>query len=275
MLVISLSTIPSRFAQLGETLDCLLAQTAQVDAINLYIPAHYNRFPDWDGQVPDVPDGITIRRTDQDFGPATKVLAAAREFAGQNCEILFCDDDRAYPPDWAAGFLAARSAHQDCAIAALGFHANEGARNLQPRALRRWRITDLEFQARFFMRKITSRLTGRAVTEPGRRVWKRSGYVDIFEGCGGVLVRPEFFDDTAFDIPDLARSVDDVWLSGMLAAHGVPIWLDGNRYEPENTAAECFDPLVTSVIDGADRADSNRAAIQYLQKTYGIWPDSR
>ena len=113
------------------------------------------------------------------------------------------------------------------------------------------------------------------MTEPGRRVWKRSGYVDIFEGCGGVLVRPEFFDDTAFDIPDLARSVDDVWLSGMLAAHGVPIWLDGNRYEPENTAAESFDPLVTSVIDGADRADSNRAAIQYLQKTYGIWPDSR
>ena len=168
-----------------------------------------------------------------------------------------------------------RKSRPDCAIAALGFHANEGARNLQPRAVRRWRITDLEFQARFFMRKITSRRSGHPVVEPGRRVWKRSGYVDIFEGCGGVLVKPEFFNKAAYDIPDLARSVDDVWLSGMLAAHDVPIWLNANIHEPANTAAEEFDPLVTSVIDGADRAGSNLAAIRYLQDTYGIWPDSK
>ena len=275
MYVISLSTIPSRFAKLAETLECLLAQTVKPDSINLYIPECYNRFPDWDGQLPDVPKGISIRRTEKDYGPATKVLAAVQDFAGQDCDILFCDDDRAYPADWAAGFLKAREAQPDCAIAALGFHANEGKRTLNPRAVRRWRITDLEFQARFFMRKITSRLTGRPLIEPGRRVWKSAGYVDIFEGCGGVLVRPEFFDKAAFDIPDLARSVDDVWLSGMLAARDVPIWLAANIREPANTAAEPFDPLVTSVIDGADRADANQAAIAYLQSRYGIWPEAR
>ena len=273
MLVISLSTIPSRFASIGETLDCLLSQTRKADQINLYIPESYTRFPEWDGALPDVPQGVTIRRVEQDLGPATKVLAAAKEFRGQDCDILFCDDDRAYPRDWAAGFMKARKAHPNCAIATLGFHANDGAREMQPRAVRRWRITDLEFQSRFFMRKITARLTGRRPIEPGRRVWKRSGYVDIFEGCGGVLVRPDFFDDTAFDIPALARHVDDVWLSGMLARKSVPIWLNANIREPGHTKAEAHDPLVTAVIDGADRAASNAAAIDYSQQTYGIWPD--
>ena len=87
MLIVSLSTIPPRFDKIGETLKSLLNQSVKADHIYLYIPETYRRFPDWDGQLPHVPDGITIRRTDIDLGPATKVLPAARAHrgAGSGC----------------------------------------------------------------------------------------------------------------------------------------------------------------------------------------------
>jgi hypothetical protein len=60
-------------------LECLLRQTAQVDRVILYLPKHYRRFPDYDGHLPDVPDGVEIHQTEVDYGPATKILPAAHE----------------------------------------------------------------------------------------------------------------------------------------------------------------------------------------------------
>lgn len=139
MLIITLSSIPPRFSRIGPCLQSLLAQTAEIDGIYLYIPLSYRRFPDWDGALPEVPDGVEIRRCDEDFGPATKVLPAVREFAGRDCDILFGDDDRAYEPGWAADFLRARDRHPGCAIARRGLMADRmvgttHARALQPRA---------------------------------------------------------------------------------------------------------------------------------------------
>lgn len=276
MLIVTLSSIPPRFSKIGATLQSLLRQTAQIDRIFLYIPNAYRRFPDWDGRLPDVPDCVEIRRTKADLGPATKVLAAAMEFRGQDVDLLLCDDDRLYPPGWAAGLMKDRAAHPGAAIANLGVQAymltaSTQPRVHQPRAERSWRITDLEFQAKFLWRQICAGRNWRQVDEPRRRVFKRSGYVDIFEGCAGVLVRPEYFDDVAYDIPAVLWTVDDVWLSGMLARAGVPIWLHGNVHEPDDTEAEVHEPLVTSVVDGADRRTANRMAVEYMQKTFGVW----
>ena len=76
-LIVSLSSIPPRFHKIGATLQALLGQSARIDRICLYIPEVYRRFPDWDGSLPEVPEGIEIHRTEADLGPATKVLAAA------------------------------------------------------------------------------------------------------------------------------------------------------------------------------------------------------
>lgn len=276
MLIVSLSSIPPRFGKIGESLQSLLGQTAKIDKIYLYIPNHYNRFPDWDGSLPQVPEGVEIRRTDKDLGPATKVLAAAREFRGQDVDILLCDDDRRYERNWAKGLLRGKAQHPGAAIAYLGLQAHmistsTTPRTHQPRAERSWRITDVEFQLTFLWRQILAGRNWRQVGEPRRRVFKKSGYVDIFEGCAGVLLRPEFFDDVAYDIPPVLRSVDDVWLSGMLARADVPIWLQGNIHEPACTEAEAFDPLVTSIVDGADRATANRLAVEYMQENFGVW----
>lgn len=277
MLIISLSSIPPRFSQIGPTLQSLRAQKDPADRILLYIPRRYRRFPDWDGALPEVPEGVKIRRVDNDLGPATKVLCAAREYQGQDVDILFCDDDRFYPPDTVTRFTHLRTQHPDCAIALVGRQAetigeSSGRRDRQPRAVRRWRATDVEFQLRFLWSQIRAGRNWRRVAAPHRRVYKRSGYVDIFEGCGGVLVRPEFFDEMAYDIPPVLWTVDDVWLSGMIARKGVPIWLQANLMDPPETDADALSPLAFSVIEGADRGVANRMALKYMQDHFGIWP---
>nr|MDJ0827496.1 glycosyltransferase family A protein [Rhodobacter sp.] len=145
MLVITLSSVPPRFGKIGATLESLAGQGAE--KVLLYIPETYRRFPDWDGTLPKVPEGVEIRRLDEDFGPATKVLGAAREFRRQDVDLLFCDDDQRYGPGWAQTFLDLKARHPGAVIATLGFHAYDAAggsraRDLQPRALRRWRVTE-------------------------------------------------------------------------------------------------------------------------------------
>jgi len=276
MLVISLSSVPPRFDKIGPTLESLLAQAAQVDHILLYIPESYGRFPDWDGALPDVPDGVEIRRVACDLGPATKALGAIAEFQGQDADILFCDDDRYYAADWAQRFVDLKTQHPGHCLCTLGMQAYLEAggnpeRALQPRAMRRWRVTDIGFQLRYLWQDIRARNRRHQVPQPARRVFRRSGYVDIFEGCGGVLIRPEWFDDQASDIPRLAWGVDDVWLSGMIARKGIPIWLQGGILDPRDTEAEPHAPLARTPLDGADRKTQNRAAIAHMRETYGIW----
>jgi hypothetical protein len=273
--VISLSTIPSRFSALDATLQRLLAQTHPAEQILLYIPHRYRRFPDWDGRLPRVPEGVEIRRS-EDWGPATKVLAAAKDFAGEPVEIVFCDDDRLYSKRLVSGFLRTRAKRPDAVIANLGFNheyepflESNGAGRPQPSAVRFWRATDIEFQLRLLLRQIKARR--RDVQTPFRRVYKIGGYVDIFEGCGGAMVRPEFFDADFYEIPPVLWSVDDFWLSGMFRAKGIGIWLRGNRSEPPLTSADTADPLWDAVIDGVGRFEANVQAGRYFQDTFGIW----
>ena len=78
-MIISLTSIPPRFGGLGPALGSLADQGA--DAVWLWIPHTYDRFPDWDGTLPDVPAGITIRRCETDHGPATKSIPALKQLA--------------------------------------------------------------------------------------------------------------------------------------------------------------------------------------------------
>jgi len=272
MLVASLSSIPPRFGAISLTLESLLGQSARPDRVILWIPQAYRRFADWDGSLPAVPEGVEIARTEDDLGPATKILPATRAFRGQDVDLLLCDDDRAYAPEWAAEFLAAKHDHPGCAIAKRGLLADRiagtaSARALQPRALPRTESEDWEYRAKRLWARIT------AQPRPERRLFKQSGYIDCFEGCSGVLLRPEFFDDADFDIPEVAWAVDDVWLSACLARKGVPIWLIANTVTPLNTAAQAQAPLADAVIAGAGRGQANRDAIRAMQDRFGIWLD--
>lgn len=277
MLIVSLSSIPSRFDLLEPTLNCLLRQTAPVDRIELYIPHSYRRFPDWDGTLPRVPEGVDIIRCEADLGPATKVLYAAKRYRGQDVDILLCDDDRRYPPHWAQIYVDARKGHPGVCLAIAGFEADRYGQSRmqgrpQPRARRRSRAMDLGFQVRMAWEFVFPPVERKYLREPTRRLFRHSGYVDCFEGFAGAMVRPEFFDDAAFDIPPVVWTVDDVWLSGHLARMGVPIWVIAGQHDTQHTPAGISDALYMAEIEGADRDEANKRCIAYFRDTYGIWP---
>lgn len=113
MFAISLTTIPPRFPTLPRVLAALTAQTARPEAIFLTVPRSWARFDA--APLPAIPFGVTLIQTDEDMGPIGKLLPAAARFDG---DILICDDDWLYAPDWAARFLAARAANPKAALAA-------------------------------------------------------------------------------------------------------------------------------------------------------------
>lgn len=141
-----------------------------------------------------------------------------------------------------------------------------------PQRVYRWRVTDIPFQLRLFRNWIIAKITGTDVVLPMRKNWLRPGYSDFFEGFGGVLVRPDFFDDACFDIPPVMWNVDDVWLSGMLARRGHFVWLDHRAKEPRERDIDLSDSLYFSQIDGHGRHESNRLCAEFLREKYGIWP---
>jgi hypothetical protein len=270
--IISLSTIPTRFKTLAPTLKSLIDQRAEVDEIRLYIPLHYRRFPDYDGAVPEVPEGVTIVRTEEDLGPASKVLFAVREQRANRAQILFCDDDRIFPPTWAADLFAAQDARPNECVALSGRVISfKDGRSVPfaPKAVRANKRS-IKLRAQRLRDKITSKL-GIDWLRPQMKPVIKSGYVDILQGLGGAVVRPGFFEDTVYAIPDVLWAVDDVWLSGMLAVKGIPIWLPAGLELPGTTKAHRVDSLLRATIEGANRAEANRRCIAYMQQHHKIW----
>ncbi len=269
-LIISLTTIPPRMDKIAPTLRDLLQQSADVKEIRLYIPRSYKRFDFTPDDIPALPEGITLCLVDEDLGPATKILPAARDFQGQDVEILFCDDDQPYDSGWAQRFLDARKLQPGCCIVANGYdleHRPAGAqyyieRDQAPRAKKR--IKGVGY--RLF------RLATLLQVKP--RPFLEDGYVDILEGFRGVMIRPEFIPPEAFDIPDILWTVDDPWLSGHLTRNGVPIWLyaDAPPWQ-QPYKAHFSDRLGAFVYKDHGRLEADTAVIEYFRNTYGIWQD--
>lgn len=265
-LVLSLTAIPPRFPYLSETLRSLLAQSAPVHAVNLYLPRKYRRFEFDPAQLPAVPAGVNICLVDTDYGPATKALPAVAQYKGQDVAILFCDDDKVYDPSWAQRFLDASRAHPDCCIVEEGgdvadysSHSFRGER--QPRSSRRPK--DWAYRLR--------RALSLGTWKPRKNVG--SGYVDMLEGWGGVLVKPRFFTDAAFDIPEILWMVDDIWLSGQLALNGVPIWLNGEgHHRAQGNTNEVKEASLRKLVhEGHGRVAANQACVDYFRSHHAIW----
>lgn len=276
--IITLSTIPPRFDAIGPTLMSLVRQVSRPEAVELYIPKSYRRFPAWGGGLPPMPEGVTVVRVDEDLGPATKVLPAARRYRGQDLDLIFADDDHHYEPDWASRFLMVRKAHPEAAVCAAGSTVVRMGRDWTADGpLPRGVVSPPRHQqAGYWLRRLLANARPRdpARLRLGQRYRKvnRSGYVDIAEAYAGVALRPDAFDDAAYAIPPVLWSVDDVWLSGHLARRRIPIWADQslNRARAIQTLA-ATEPLFRTVIDGAGRGEANLACVDYMRRTYGIW----
>lgn len=283
MYVISLSSIPPRFKDLPQVLSALLAQDPGPAQVRLYLPRSYRRFPDYDGTLPDLPHGVDLIRVDEDLGPATKVLYAARDLRGEDIDLLYCDDDRLYTPIWARTLLSDRPARPGAALAVQGFHLRHlGLPEIidpAPRMVRGRGKRDPVYRLHLGWQSLIH--GGADRVPPFRRArprtYAKSGYMDVAEGLSGVAIRPDFLDDGAFDVPPVLWSVDDVWLSGQMAKRGVPVWLTATRKRlfvdlPSQRGSEA---LHLQAFDGADREEANRRCVEWMQETHGVWRQGR
>lgn len=196
--IVSLSTLPDRIANVRPTLECLLNQTRPPDEIFVAIPEFSLRqrrgyeIPEFLAHTPRV----QILRVEKDWGPATKFIPVIQmELAAGRMEtcIIVVDDDRIYPPDAVECYLHYSAELPD---GALCFRGAKMPRNFD------WR------KARM--------MHGNRCRLPQR--------VAVITGCGSYLVKPRFFDESLWDYsaaPRAAFYMDDIWISGCLDRRGV------------------------------------------------------
>lgn len=276
--VISLSSIPSRFSQIGIVLERLLAQDIQKFRVELYIPKRFRRFPDHSGVLPEVPRGVEIVQVEEDLGPATKVLYAADRYNGSAIDILFCDDDRITETNWARGFVETRLARPNDAIVASGFDFGElGLADFSgmkmPRAIKSKRMFDWQ---RHFKTLIKSWQYGGINNVPWHEKptflkFKKPGFVAIGEGFGGFMIKPHFLNRSMWEIPAVLWAVDDVWISGHLNSQGIDIWAMDKLPRSHAGELDRLDALHNAIIDGKGRGEANIECVRFMQKNYGSW----
>jgi hypothetical protein len=103
--VVSFTTIPPRMKYLENIIAPLMLQTCHEVWVN--IPQKYNRFPDWDGQLPDLSrfgSKLKINRDCEDLGPGTKFMGPA-PFLEPDDLIVYVDDDTSYEPKLVTNLL--------------------------------------------------------------------------------------------------------------------------------------------------------------------------
>lgn len=254
--VISLTSIPPRFGLLGPTLASLCAQSIAIDRIILWLPRHYG----WRGfsasDLPSVPAGVEIRHA-QDLGPATKLLPALADAPSEDTLIIYCDDDKIYEPQWAAGLAAAAEAVPQRAVAWAGCRVGE--------------ITRRHLGRDGAMAMMT-RWSG-GLLQPLKWQRPRAGAIDIAFGYSGVAVRPRFFRPAVFDVPADCL-VDDVWHSGQLALAGTALCKLPGRPPLRNCRNAELHALKHHGAGGQDRAAADFLAMRYMQRHYGVWPEA-
>lgn len=181
-------------------------------------------------------------------------------FAGEDVRIIYCDDDEYYSPQWAQTLIQGSDEHPHDCITIMGNLVSliRRAAFVRSRPFRALNICTLDLYRRFYRSKNPD-------IRPG------IGPVDICQGFSGTLVRPEFFGPEVFDIPDLLWTVDDVWLSGQLAARGVTIRQVSAKKMCNKTEWASVDALTHYKHDNHDRTAADLACVEYFSRNYGIW----
>ena len=274
--ILSLSTIPPRFGMLGMSLNSLINQKRKADEIHVYIPKTYKRFPEHNFCIPDVPEGVSVKIIDHDYGPATKALPCAKAYRGTNTRIIYGDDDRFADTSWLDNMLKCSDERPEDVIVSSGMTLqNYGLKlknqNFFPRAKRAKVKYDFEYLARRLVQKFFETTTSKSRIKPARCNYSSSGYVDIALGVGGVSVRADFFDESFFEIPEILWPDDDIWLSGNYLRQGRGIWASNKIRFPVDSGASNTSGLAFSIINGKDRNKTALDGILYMQELYDIW----
>ena len=272
-IVVTLTSIPSRFPFLRARLEKVLAQTVRPDAVEVYLPRRYRRFPEvFPVRAPELPKGVEIIWVDEDIGPATKILPAYARWHGKSVDLLLCDDDRAQDRDWIFRLASTRVSRPDDIVCERGWNVDErfGFQRTSPSALQGRAVLDPRGGRTLSYR--LKRAFSLGHIHPPRRLYQRAGFVDVFEGFLGALIPPNAFDPAVVSIPEEVWMVDDVWLSGMAAVAGTRIWVhDLPRPVYSDGSVDKIDSLRAARFGGYQRTDSDRQCAVLFRERYGVW----
>lgn len=261
-IVISLTTVPSRARYLSKFLESIEKQTVLPSRIELNIPTEYHKRNLGKIDKKLIPSDLDVYDC-VDYGPATKILPTLKRYSDTDTRIIYCDDDRLYNENWVRNLVSVADRNPTSAI------CDEciSIRSIIHRYYHPHK--DLRY-------KIKKALTlGRY--RPYRTDKKTAS--DIAQGFGGVLVKPSFFDNRVFSIPDVLWSVDDIWLSGHMTLTGSDIRWSGRCREEKSVPVfvngrelgRLPDSLNLSECDGFDRLAADYYAVRYYQENFGIW----
>lgn len=261
-LIVSMTSIPSRYEFLTNTIESILVQKCSVPfQIHLYLPKRYNRFGHVDSFPVFYDPRVFIHEVFEDLGPVTKLGYALEEFENTDTWILYCDDDQIYPDGWLQTFIeVSRLRRKDPLVMSGSNFAEINSARRKPRA---------SFKGFGFRVKRLLRL----VNPIGQGPWTHSGYVDIAEGWAGVLIHASWLTSKKVkEIPDSVRYVDDIWISALLAEQNKYPWLiaPGMSWEMSHGASSS-DALNVACFEGQGRKQMNVNSIRLLMAHLNIW----
>jgi hypothetical protein len=244
-IIISLTSIPPRFAGLNQVITSLLSQTVKPDHIILNIPNTYSRFP---GEVMPVnlDPIVIINRLSKDYGPASKLLGLQEldlfHKISDDSVIICVDDDRYYHCGMVEMFV--RNVAEKRAITIAGWDINTISNNM---------------------------LSYLYLNMPRGIEYVSPGYIDILGGCCGfALLKNDcpFADKTIFmlNADDPKYYVDDVWISGFLTMNKISIYMIPGYGDAQRLLNDSISPLYDNT-----RTAKNIFCITYFRDNYNIW----
>lgn len=270
-IVLTLTSIPPRFPNLPRKFKSLEKQSQRPDFVELNIPKSYRRFPGELPALPTLPDWVSVKFCEIDYGPASKVLPTAERWQNKEADLLVCDDDRLPDCGWIERLAKTRLGRPDDIITERGWNINQRFGNIRlnldlPRALHHpkgGRTPSYRFK----------RAVSFGALHPPRKLFNNSGYIDIFEGFLGVLIPSSAFPKAAYSIPEIIWTVDDVWLSGMAYSNGVKVWAHDM---PRPVYSDGYYDKLASLRNFThakyNRENADRYAVDYLRSVYNVWP---
>lgn len=259
-IIVSMTTTANRAPFLQQTLNSILAQTVQPNSLELNIPHTYKRHDLEPVDIKTIPAGFSIFRC-EDYGPATKLLPTLQRYAEQDVIIIYCDDDRVYKSDWIERLVKIHDNNDGCCVADEMFDIP-------------YFVNQITIKKSYFYR--LKRALSLGFWNPRKINYSRAV---IAEGFGGVLVKPEFFDELIFKIPNEFFFHDDIWFSAKLAERKIPIKFSDRKYTDKSIEVIIDNvdigrekgSLTTAIIDGQTRTDISLNTIRFAIERLGVW----
>lgn len=265
-LIVSLTTIPSRIENLQKVIDSILKQSIKPDRIELNLPKSYSKRSMGTVNKSVIPDGIEVYWLEEDLGPATKVIPTILRYENEpDAQIIYCDDDRVFDRDWIRRLTETSHRNPHSCIAESGYN-----------------IESHRHRTYWKSRKITYKILRLLTLGQFKAGTAGNGNIDIAEGYAGVLIKPRFLKNAAIKIPDILWTVDDIWISGLLAYNNINI-IETSRCSKvgsedlviEGDSMSDKDALRNFVYDDHDRTTSDELCIKYMQENFQVWQHSK